>query len=1188
MQRLKTRHFPRLATLTAHASVLTAAALIAAAAGVVRPGYAQDALPAPAISAETIAPGGAEFAGQEMVAEVRVVGNETVPLVKVEEQMTTRAGRPFDISVVNRDVRRLAHLGWFVDVKAKTKETPQGRIVVFEVVERPTIRYVEYLGNERMSDKALAKQTLLKVGGSVDPQSVLEGRRKLIDHYRGKGFNNVQVTVLEGGKATDKGIVYLINEGQPQKIGAIKFVGNEFISSSRLRKAVVKTKKPILGLWKGYVDYDTIANDVDQLTAYYRAFGYFQARVGRKIDFDETGGKATVTFVINEGPRYMVRNVRYMGNTKFEPGPLAEQAKVQNGQPFEQSKMSQTTDWLQELYGSRGYVFADIRPETVFLEEPGQVDLVYHIDEGKQWRVGRIFVHIGGDNPHTRIQTALNRVTLRPGDIMDIRELKASERRLQASSLFLVDAATGQKPKITYKIPEDYEMQLAAGEGEMRGQSLAAAPEPFRPVPLLPPPSAEHLAGFDTGQPQIAAQRDASDVHVYCDDYEHYLRWVETEEIATTPGAVMPASYEQPVGEPAAAAPPQPAAGQRVTPHGGEHLEMPPVPSNPHSIPLSTPPERRRETPPVLAEPIFRGQSPEPAPRRDAWWLRPATSQAAAATSSPASPTHHWANRPAAPNVQGAAPPSVGVAHSQFAAAAQYGNRNAAAQAAQTAAPSTPPQRPSQTQWYGQSYGQPQSAAATVPPTQQPMRLAQHDTYGAVRGQSPAASGQAVYSGLTTAPAATNGGYSPYGGQTVQATSPASAPIRDSHVQATQYSSQIQPPAGSIAPTPLSPQGPVAGNMVFPDAQWGPVLQPYDDQAVDIHISAAETQTGRLQMGFGVNSDAGVVGNFVIDERNFNWRQVPTSWEDWRTGRAWRGDGQRFRLEASPGSQVNRYLASFSDPYFLDRPITLGLAGSFFDRRYNDWDEQRLGGRISLGYQWVERDLQASLTYRGENVNIHDPRGTGVNGVPDLDEVLGDNVVHGFGVTVINDVRDSSFLPTRGYYSQLTAEQVIGSYVYPRVIGEFRKYWRLYERPDHSGAQVLSFSTNIGWTGDDTPIFERFYAGGFSTMRGFDFRGASPIRDTFEVGGKFQWINSLQYLFPLTADDMLHGVAFCDFGTVEETVTIKDFRVAPGLGLRVTVPAMGPAPIALDFAWAVNHADFDDRQVFSFSVGYSR
>ena len=82
-----------------------------------------------------------------------------------------------------------------------------------------------------------------------------------------------------------------------------------------------------------------------------------------------------------------------------------------------------------------------------------------------------------------------------------------------------------------------------------------------------------------------------------------------------------------------------------------------------------------------------------------------------------------------------------------------------------------------------------------------------------------------------------------------------------------------------------------------------------------------------------------------------------------------------------------------------------------------------------------------------------------------------------------------------------------------------------------------------------------------------------------QVGGEFKWINTVEYLFPLTADDMIHGVAFCDFGTVEENVAIhgNNFRVAPGFGLRITVPAMGPAPIALDFAFPVAKADTDDN-----------
>ena len=100
------------------------------------------------------------------------------------------------------------------------------------------------------------------------------------------------------------------------------------------------------------------------------------------------------------------------------------------GEMFEQAKMNNDLQWLKNLYGSQGYVFADIQAEPVFLEEPGKIDLVYHIDEGKQWKVGRIFVHIDGDNPHTRIQTALNRLSIRPG--RDRRHSRNSRQRTPA------------------------------------------------------------------------------------------------------------------------------------------------------------------------------------------------------------------------------------------------------------------------------------------------------------------------------------------------------------------------------------------------------------------------------------------------------------------------------------------------------------------------------------------------------------------------------------------------------------------------------------------------------------------------------------------------------------------------------------------------------------------------------------
>jgi outer membrane protein insertion porin family len=353
-----------------------------------------------------------------------------------------------------------------------------------------------------------------------------------------------------------------------------------------------------------------------------------------------------------------------------------------------------------------------------------------------------------------------------------------------------------------------------------------------------------------------------------------------------------------------------------------------------------------------------------------------------------------------------------------------------------------------------------------------------------------------------------------------------------------------------------------------------------------------EAMTGRLMFGVGVNSDAGLVGSIVLDEQNFDWSKFPTSWEDIRNATAWRGLGQRMRIEAMPGTQVSRYSVDFQDPYVFGTQNSLGLSGSYYTRIYNEYTDQRLGGRIAIGRQFTP-DFSASIAYRGSKINISKPIDPFL---PDLAEVVGrDLALHGFQLALMEDKRDNAFMATEGYLIQGSIEQVLGSFSYPRAELEARKYFTLSERPDGSGRQVLSLSAHSGYTGDNTPIYDRWYDGGFSSIRGFQFRGASPHiysvyagQDVF-VGGDFEVRASIEYLFPITADDMLRGVVFCDSGTVEPSIKnwTNRYRVAPGFGLRIVVPAMGPAPIALDFAFPVSWEPGDQHELFSFFVGYN-
>ncbi len=370
----------------------------------------------------------------------------------------------------------------------------------------------------------------------------------------------------------------------------------------------------------------------------------------------------------------------------------------------------------------------------------------------------------------------------------------------------------------------------------------------------------------------------------------------------------------------------------------------------------------------------------------------------------------------------------------------------------------------------------------------------------------------------------------------------------------------------------------------------GIVEDPINTVPLDVELT--DTTTGRFMFGVGVNSDAGLTGQVMINERNFNYRDIPLSLRDLTNGRDFRDGGQGLRIEAMPGNLLQRYMFMFTDPYFIPDPtmsghdISLNISGFYYDRRFYDWSEQRLGGRAAFGYR-ITDDLSLSLALRAEEVTIHSPR---VQGVPQLEEVLGDNELFSGELILSHDTRDVPFLPTEGHFVQLSFSQTFGAFSYPRAEADLRRHFLLKERADGSGRQTLSVIMQTGFSGSDTPIYERFFAGGFSTIRGFDFRGASPVNGGVVVGGDFRFITSVEYMFPLTADDMLKGVAFCDFGTVEESVSMpaESFRVSPGFGLRIAVPMLGPAPLALDFAVPVNYASTDQIQNFSFFLGLGR
>jgi outer membrane protein insertion porin family len=389
---------------------------------------------------------------------------------------------------------------------------------------------------------------------------------------------------------------------------------------------------------------------------------------------------------------------------------------------------------------------------------------------------------------------------------------------------------------------------------------------------------------------------------------------------------------------------------------------------------------------------------------------------------------------------------------------------------------------------------------------------------------------------------------------------------------------------------PLRPPQSFGFDAGPPDDPFRPFNGPENDwtqippEFTDLDVTVADGRTGKLMFGVGVNSNAGLVGNIVLSENNFDITKPPMSWNDVVNGRVFRGGGQKFRIEAQPGTQVSRYLVDWQDPYFLDSNFNLGVSGFYFLRYYRNWYEERVGGKIRLGRQLTQH-WSANAALRLEDVDIYNPT---TPSPQSLTNVLGYTLLSTVRGAIVHDTRDAAFNSGSGHFFELSYEQAFGQFNYPRIEAEARQYWTTYRRVDGQGKHTISVRGNVGWSGSNTPIYEHFFAGGFQNFRGFAFRGVSPVDTNVYVGGDFMALGSVEYMLPVTANEMVKVVGFSDFGTVNTGISLDDFRVSVGAGFRLSIPMMGPVPIAIDFAVPVMQQSSDIKQLVSFYIGMNR
>jgi outer membrane protein insertion porin family len=397
----------------------------------------------------------------------------------------------------------------------------------------------------------------------------------------------------------------------------------------------------------------------------------------------------------------------------------------------------------------------------------------------------------------------------------------------------------------------------------------------------------------------------------------------------------------------------------------------------------------------------------------------------------------------------------------------------------------------------------------------------------------------------------------------------------------------------------------------------------------DLVIQVEEKRTGSLNFGAGFSTVDSLVGFVELTQGNFDLMNWP----------AFTGGGQKFRARAQVGTQRKDFLLALTEPWFLDRRLSLGGQAFYSEANYlsSVYDQRNYGFSIELRKPLFPY-VYGTLGYGLQDIEIYNVA-SGVS--PEIQNEAGSEVKSQITTSIVFDRRDSPFLTRHGQRISLTP-YVAGGFLggNEQIYGfdlEASQYFHL----PHDFILLLNgeAATVDVWNSPETvtvlaapavpsaippkaalyqqipavPIYDRLYLGGSNNLRGFQFRDVSPKDSNYQpIGGQSLLRGTVELTFPLVVKT--RGALFYDVGYVntdawdfsphtqyiprgpnEQQVLIQQgMPVTPrssydnlasdfGFGVRLDLPI---GPLRIDYGIPIQSAGNSKKGNINFSVGY--
>lgn len=395
-------------------------------------------------------------------------------------------------NAVSQAISRLWSQRYFSDVKVVAEFLPDDKVnLEIYLQERPRVYNWNFEGIRKGEASSLTDDLQLKRGSELSDYILDKNVRLITQHFVDKGFRNVAVSTRIENDTTVRNAVnvtFVIDKKERVRIGAIDFEGNETFTDKRLRRTLKKTHQVNPNIFQSFrfkeEDYEA---DKENLLDFYNSQGFRNAVIVRDSMYTINDKRIGIDITLEEGDRFYIRNITWVGNTKYDTEYLQSLLGIHKGDVYDKKTIHQRLgigkemnpeDYTQimALYQNDGYLMSTIEPTEVVVGADS-IDLEIKVFEGKQFRINE--VDISG-NMNVDDEVIRRELYTRPGELYNRAMLMQTMRQLATMQFFdaaslapTIQPVTNELVDIGWPLVESgsdkFEVSLGAGGGMFVG-----------------------------------------------------------------------------------------------------------------------------------------------------------------------------------------------------------------------------------------------------------------------------------------------------------------------------------------------------------------------------------------------------------------------------------------------------------------------------------------------------------------------------------------------------------------------------------------------------------------------------------------------------------------------------------------------------------------------------------------------